>query len=286
MKKALFLFMIFGFSITYSSYGQGDTIIKNGVVSLATLVVDYTTNNFEGGNIAYYSCSDCENDSIPFDINYHEPADFGDVTFKLSSLKDSVFYGSIVWFGRGKIKYPATFSNQSPFINTSVTIEKPDDIKYISVDSFQTKFLNLLSKVDTAWHAIESLEITSLFRTKGFKSAIFFYAPTVGGIDRRVAKWIIFLYHNDQINAAKNPKIPVLISPNPTDGEVIITLNTANQEKTSYNIFNQSGQLVAEGDFHGCSHKLNMSILSPGLYYLKLTDKDQKTIATEKIMLE
>ena len=286
MRKILFLFLISGFTATFSSYGQGDSIIKNGVVSLATLVVDYTTNNFEGGNIAYYSCNDCRNDSIPFNIYYRSPGDFGNIFFNLSSLKDTVFYATIIWMGKGKIKYPHTFSKLTPFINTSVPIEKPDDLWFIYADTFLTKYLDLFSKVDTAWNAVKSLEITKLFCEKGFKSAIYLYTPTVGGVDLRVAKWIIFLYHNDKINAISYNKVPVLITPNPTDGEVSITLNVANQDKTIYNIINQSGQLVAEGDFLGCSHKLNLSILSPGLYYLKLIDKNKRTIATEKIILE
>ena len=278
--------MIFGFTATFSSYGQGDSIIKNGVVSLATLVVDYTTNNFEGGNIEYYSCNDYRNDSIPFDIYYRPPGDFGNIFFKLSSIKDTVFYATIIWMGKGKIKYPHTFSKLAPFINSSVATDKPNDLWFIYADTLMTKYLNLFSKVDTAWNAVKTLEITKSFYEKGFKSAIYFYPPTYGVFNPNVAKWIIFLYHNDQINAISYKKVPALITPNPTDGEVTITLNVANQDKTIYNIINQSGQLVAEGDFLGCSHKLNLSILSPGLYYLKLTDKNKRTIATEKILLE
>lgn len=283
MRKILFLFLISGFTATFSSYGQGDSIIKNGVVSLATLVVDYTTNNFEGGNIAYYSCNDCGNDSIPFNIFYNSRLDFGDVTFKLSSLHDTVFHASIIWSGIGRIKYPVIFSKLPPFFNTSVTIKKPEDLLYIGIYELKEYFL---IEADSVWNAIKSLEITKLFYEKGFKSTIYLYTPTVGVVDPTVAKWIIFLYHNDQINAISYNKVPVLITPNPTDGEVTITLNVANQDKTIYNIINQSGQLVAEGDFLGCSHKLNFSILSPGLYYLKLIDKNKRTLATEKIILE
>lgn len=278
-----------GFLVTLNSYSQNDSIIKNGFVSIATLIVDYSTNDFDGGNISYYSCADCDIDSIPISVDYDSPGDFGGVTFKLSSLQDTIFDATIIWMGIGQINYPNEFSELAPFTNTNIAINKPNDFRYIGTDGNSITDDYLINKANSAWNTIDSLEITNLFAEKGFKSAIYLYPPTVGMFDPNAAKWIIFLYHNDQLNAIdsnSSKRTQLQITPNPTNGEVTIVLNLTNLDKTNYKIFNQSGQLVAKGEFLGCYYQLDMSLLNSGLYFLHLSDKNNKIIAIEKIIIE
>lgn len=294
MKNLKIILLIIGILIHLSSYSQNDSIIKSGYVNMATLIVDYDTYNFEGGNISYYSCSDCAADSIPFTIDYRAPGDFGGITFKLSSLSDTVFDATIFWMGEGQIYYPTEFSMQAPFTNGSSAINKPDDLRYIhkdggAMDSSSTNDSYYMNRADLAWNKIDQLSITNQFAEKDFKSAIYLYPPREGWFDPAVAKWIIFLYHNDQVNAIntnKKESAQLVVTPNPANGKIRIDLNPANQYKTNYSILNLSGQLIAKGGFWGSTHQLDVSTLKSGLYLLHLSDINNKTMATRKIIIE
>lgn len=294
MKNVKIILLIIGILIHLSSYSQNDSIIKSGYVNMATLIVDYDTYNFEGGNISYYSCADCAADSIPFTIDYRAPGDFGGITFKLSTCKYAIFDATIIWMGKGQIYYPNQFSFQAPFINGNSAIIKPNDLRYIhkdgsAMDSSSTNDLYYMDRADLAWNRIDQLEITNQFAYKDFKSAIYLYPPREGWFDPAVAKWVIFLYYSDVINAIntnKKEKIQLHVTPNPANEELRIDLNSANQNKTNYSIFNPSGQLVMKGEFWGITHKLDVSTLKSGLYLLHLSDINNKTIATKKIIIE
>ena len=99
MKKCKPVFLLIGILVHLNSYSQNDTIIKNGYVNIATLMVDFDTYAFEGGNMSYYVCPNCAVDSIPFLIDYNDPLDFGGITFYLSPVYDTVFNASIIWMG-------------------------------------------------------------------------------------------------------------------------------------------------------------------------------------------
>lgn len=294
MKNLKIILLTTGILVHLSSYCQDDSIIKSGYVNIATLIVDYDTYNFEGGNISYYSCADCAVDSIPFTIDYKSPGDFGGITFELSSTQDTIFDATIIHMGEGQIYYPTEFSMQVPFTNGNSAINKPNDLRYIhwdgsAMDSSSTNDLYYMERADLAWDKTDQLAITNLFAEKGFKSAVYLYAPTVGLFDPAKAKWIIFLYHNDQINAIntnRNKGNQFLVTPNPTNGKIRIDLNSANLDKTNYSIFNLSGQLVTKGEFWGSTHQLDLSTLKSGLYLLYLSDINNETLATKKIIIE
>ncbi len=294
MRNLTITLIIVGILIHFNSYCQDDSIIKNGYVNMATLIVDYDTYNFEGGNISYYSCADCVVDSIPFTIDYRESGDFGGITFKLSTFPYAVFDATIIYMGEGQIYYPDEFSMQETFTNGSSVINKPNELRYLhwdgsAMDSSSANDLYYMERADLAWNKIDQLAITSIFAEKGFKSAIYLYPPTVGLFDPAKAKWVIFLYHNDQVNTInrnKSNSVQLLVTPNPTKGEVRIHLNSTNQCKTNYTIFNQSGQLETKGEFWGSTHQLDVSTLKSGLYLLYLSDINNKTMATKKIIIE
>ncbi len=210
MKKLKIIFIITGVLVHFNSHCQNDSIIKSGLVTIATLIVDFESDNFEGGNISYYSCADCAADSIPFTIIHNAPGEFGVITFKLLSYQSTVFNATIFWGGSGQIYYPDEISILSPFINGGSAINKPDDLRYMrwdgtAMDSISTSDSYRINKAALAWDEINQLSITNQFAEKGFKSAIYLYQPNVGFLYPG-AKWVIFLYHNDVINSINTNK--------------------------------------------------------------------------------
>ncbi len=283
--RVILLFVGFGFQLT--GYSQTDTIIKHDIVNLATLIVDFETYEFEGGDISYYSCANCSTDSIPFTIDYQAPCDFGGVTFTLSSTQETVFDATIVWMGLGYILYPNSFGLSAPFINANRLTTKPSDLKYIYAHGSEIVDANEILAADSAWNSIDSLEITNLFAENGFEATILLYTPTVGLFNPAVAKWIIFLYHYDAVSTAnKFEETQLKIFPNPTNGVLKIDFNSINIDILNYRVFNQTGQLVVKGDFAGSDYKLDLSELNSGLYFLQLSDKNNAILSTEKIIVE
>ena len=286
MKNLKAILILTGIFISLNIYCQNDTIIKEGMVTIATLKVDFSTYDFDGGDISYYTCPNCATDSIPFTIDYQSPGDFGGVTFTLSSLQDTVFDATIIWMGTGQIYQPVDFSLQEPFTNTNSAVNKPQDLRYITPEGKPITDTNLINKADSAWNTIDSLEITNLFEERGFKSAIYLYPPTVGMFNPDVAKWIVFLYHQDRPNAIDNPgkSARLQLFPNPAKGKVSVRWDAAGGDKITYRIFNAYGKLADKGEYFGKQHQFDLSFLSPGLYILKLTDN--KKAASQKIIIE
>lgn len=283
------ILIICGFIIHLAGFSQSDTILKESFVNIATLIVDFDSYEFEGGDMSYYSCASCPIDSIPFTIDYDSPGDFGGVTFKLSSQQDTVFHATIIWMGTGQIYYPDEFNLQAPFINSNTVINRPDDLRYIYTDGNVITDPGLLNKADSAWSSIESLEITKLFAEQEYKSAIYLYPPTVGMFDATEAKWVIFLYNNGKSNTITNnyiEKTQVQIFPNPTNRGGKINLNLTNTNITTYRICNSLGQLLDWGEVLSNGQQLDMTFVNSGLYFLLLTDENNKMIATEKIIVE
>jgi hypothetical protein len=289
MKSIKIIFVISGVFIQLNSYCQNDTILKDGYVNIATLKVSYSTYAFEGGDISYYTCPSCGVDSIPFAIDYVPPGDFGGVTFKLSPSLDTVFDATIIWMGTGQIYYPASFSTLDPFANSSIPTSIPNDLRYIDTDGNVMSDTSLVNRADLAWNAIDSLEITKLFADKGYESAIYLYPPRVGMFDPNVAKWIIFLYHNDIQNAqidsyGNSPQ--VLLFPNPSTGMVNLNQETVISNIQDYRIYNSLGKLVDRGRFSSETYQLDLSHLNSGLYLFYLSDEKKRPIAVEKLIID
>ena len=289
MKSIRNILLLLGVMLSLSGYGQDENIIKSGYVNIATLIVDFMTYNFEGGNISYYSCPDCPTDSIPFTIDYESPGDFGGVAFKLSSSDDTVFYATIIWMGTGQIYIPNEFSTQTPFINTNTAVAKPGDLRYIAHDGGVITSTSLLNRADLAWNTIDSLEILKLFADQGFKAAIYMYPPAVGLFDPNEAKWIIFLYHYDKTGSIDDECLHndhFQLFPNPVQQGGVINLKVTNTQLSNYKIFNSLGQLVDKGEIFGTESQLILPHLESGIYLLQLSDREHKIMATQKLILK
>lgn len=288
MKPIKLIILIAGFLVHLTGYGQNDTLLKKEHVNMATLIVDYDTYTYDGGNISYYSCSDCPNDSIPFSIDFYQPGDFGEIAFKLHSTSDTVFDAGIIWMGTGEIAQPKDFDTTYPFDYTGSNTGKPHDMRYIHVDGTRMNDSSLKKKAASAWNIIDSLAITNIFGDKDFEAAIYLYPPSVGMFDPSAAKWIIFLYYNDKTNAIDhnaNHKGSIYLYPNPTEGNLTLKTDFNSTNTKHYKIFNPSGKIRDKGQFEGNTYQLDVSSFAAGLYYMTLIDDKGNAIKSEKIII-
>lgn len=266
-------------------YKSDNTYIINNTTTIATLLVDYATYNFDGGVISYYSCPNCTDDSIPFTIDYNPPGDFGDITFTLSSLQDTVFDATIIWTGLGQIYSPINFTTDTPFTDTTIATNKPSDFRYINEEGQTITDDYLLNKADSAWDVIDSLKITNLFAEKGFKAAIYLYPPTVGSFDPSVAKWVVFLYHNDQItgiNLDEKTNSNLKSFPNPAND--FINIVTEDNLIHRIKIYSLTGRVLTNQNLSNQSSAIiDISDLDVGIYILEI-ELNNKEILKQKII--
>ncbi len=252
-------------------FGQTSTLIKSDSVNLCILKVDFNTLTFEGGNMSYHKRVH-QNDSLPLIFKYNPPLDFGFITIQLKTTLDTVFSGSIIWMGRGKINYPRNYQLDSPYNSDGNKIARPKNIEYFNVDGSKIKEDTfILNQANLAWEAINSLHITNEFANFDFKAGIYIYPPTVGSFDPNVAKWIIFLYYEEslggRINLINASKIE--LSPNPAENVININSN----EIFDYKIYDLRGRHIKSS--HLQSNQINIEDLVPGVYNITLYNDKQ-----------
>src|SRR5690554_6488011 len=100
------------------SFSSCKNIDESGVSKVLVLKVDYLTNKFEGGTELTFTKS-----SPNFNIQpiYISPGDFGNISMIYQDINELLFDGSIVWMGKGYIKYPRNFipANRFEIVLTS-----------------------------------------------------------------------------------------------------------------------------------------------------------------------
>ncbi len=289
MKTYNLLFLFLTCLISYNSYSQIDTVLIPNYVNIATLVVDYDTYQFEGGDLSFYSCTSCNNDSLPFAIDVEYPCDFGGITFKISSTLDTIFDASIVWMGTGIIHYPESFSTSYPFTSASALVEQDSDIVYWGFYGDTIVDTALLNKADSAWEVIDDLEITNAFSKIDHKFGIYLYPPTVGIFNPAAAKWVIFLYANvvpNNIESFIKESEDIVCFPNPAKDKITISKDIINKDVAFYKIVNQYGSLIKEGELHSSVNQISISNIPGGLYYLEMINSKNEEIVIKKLIIE
>jgi hypothetical protein len=261
----------------YYKPGISDTVLKSNSLNFATLIVDYDTWDFEGGNLSYYQqCENCTEDSIPFEILVSYPGDFGSITYKIQYTLETVFYASIIWMGSGQIYHPENFTLSYPFNTTNHLVEKPGHIEYY--DKYGTKVYSdsaFIKAADTAWQKIESLTITRLFSENNYKVGLYLYPPYVGIFSPEAAKWIIFFYLNDfnsSVHSLQN-KDQLFIYPNPcTD---YLTIENMTNADTRIDILDLSGKTLLRQQMGlPTNNRIDVSSLKPGVYLLRILNHE------------
>jgi len=103
-----FITIVLLITSSYSQAIQWD--LSPDSANIALLKFDFQLHTFEGAFFSNYApCDTCDTNSFPIDYIYHEPVDFGDITFRYLPELDTLFFGTIIWMGTGDISIPCFF---------------------------------------------------------------------------------------------------------------------------------------------------------------------------------
>lgn len=165
--------------------------IKPDSMNLGILVLDYLTYKFEGGRLDYFApCDTCDRDSIPCEVIYNPPVDFGDITFRYTVTGDTVLRATTVWMGVGRIVYPKEFHGPEQFQKLTSFAPEPTDFEYFwnsgRVDSF--------AGVDSAWATVRRLDIVHELAEGGYRAGIYLHGAGSAPSRPEHNNWVIFLW--------------------------------------------------------------------------------------------
>ncbi len=273
-KKYLFYFSLF--FIQHSVIAQFDTIIHQNKLNIAVLKLNYTDFSIQGGKMLYYDCLGCTKDSIPFNVDYQEPMDFGSICLKLNPSLDTVFSGSMIWMGTGVIDFPSNFNASMPFMSGNSVIQAPNNIQLLNQQGQQ---FNNATIINQCWNTVSTLEITESFSNFNYHAAIYLYTPKVGLTDYNYAKWIVFLYYQDAVAQIDDINFnDYQVFPNPFNDKIYVSNNLNDFE---FNIFSSLGEKLKTGKIR--NGEINdISQLASGVYYIDFIKDDKKI--TRKII--
>ena len=169
---------------------RSESALKDTCAYLGIFVVDYTDSSFEGGQVQeLVPCARC--DTLPLQMEFHEPGDFGSVAFRYTNTGETVFAGGIVWMGRGKIETPDTLLPPESFPVASNSVTMPSDIRYYYHESHTSK-----PDIDYAWEKVHTLKIVNELAGQQSMVGLYLYPPSVGMFDPDAAKIIVFIFRN------------------------------------------------------------------------------------------
>jgi hypothetical protein len=206
VKNSFSLILCVG-AILLAVIGCGERIIEMGdnqdttwplrddMMNLAILLVDYQSYEFEEGNLSFYPpCESCDADSLPFLVIFSDTWDyFANISFLYTETGDTLFYATVIWDGQGEIHYPDEFLLANSFKTKTSPAQEPVSIQYFSIypDMPESTFHQ---KADSAWTAVINLDIVHDFAREDYRTGIYLYPPSVGVFLPEVARWVVFLY--------------------------------------------------------------------------------------------
>ena len=170
------------------SFSSCKNIDESGVSKVLVLKVDYLTNKFEGGTELTFTKS-----SPNFNIQpiYISPGDFGNISMIYQDINELLFDGSIIWMGKGYIKYPRNFipANRFEIVLTSDYV--------IPKNGFENVFNPNNTNYDYSpiWSSVQGLvKVRDYLRSNPDATVkLFLYTPSVGVGNPEDWDWIIFL---------------------------------------------------------------------------------------------
>jgi len=165
-------------AITLGSCKKHDSSYVSGSgMSLAVLKVDFQTHKFEGGKVFHFDATGAVPQTIPIQMTYAPPGDFGNITLQYAPTGDTIFDGSIIWSGKGKMTQPA-LSNNFAAGTTAQPAPDTNDVQVISPGTFIKKEAY---NIPAVWSGISNLYITREFlQAHNTRIGIFLYTPSVG----------------------------------------------------------------------------------------------------------
>ena len=247
-------------------------VMVENKVNVFTLLVDYNSPQFQGGNLAYYDCLDCSNDSLPFYVSYHDTGDFGSLSYTLAPTGDTLFYGSTVWMGQGEMLYPSSFNMDSPFMLQDDIIGMPEDVVCYDMQGRRISDPQFMNAAQTAWYEVNRLEVVKMASENGFKTAMMVYSPTAGVFDPGAAKWVIFMYRNVQLNSLQEAAFTPFYNVYPNPAKSVLNINPGLFKVSHFEVRNNLGQVLQTGNLD--SHSILLTGMSDGIYFLDLRDGD------------
>jgi hypothetical protein len=78
--------------------------------------------------------------------------------------------------------------------------------------------------------------------------------------------------------------IELEVYPNPTSGEVNIKVNKGNISKLRFFLYTSQGEQILQQEFSGQNEPINMQLLAPGYYMLKIARDKDTPVQTFKIV--
>ncbi len=261
------------------------TLLKNKA-NIVTLMLNYKTFAFEGGNLSGYDCIDCQNDTMPLKCYAKLPVDYGAMYFSFISTNDTVFYSTLLWMAVGTIVKPTPFTNTGIFENGNILADQP--ATYRMVDPFVNtsplvylggfQFLNSIEiktekaarQKDTIWNQIDSLKVLQFFHTKNYHAIALPYHPAHGwsNPDDQLdySKWIVILYYFDGINTnVSDCKEDYSVLKTLATDYFIINANNQNGQPIQYEIYDMTGKCVKKNVLRSTG-PVELTDLKAGIY--------------------
>lgn len=190
MKANILLLSIIGLLIGCNS--DDDSAGVNQVNQVLMLKVDYNTNTFEGGKEINFS----EKSEVFSIINeYEAPGDFGSVKLIYEEIDEVLFYGTIIWMGKGEMEFPKSLRPASEF-----EVVLTQDYYYPGNGGFENVFdPNDLFENDfdytEVWNSVQSLiKVREYLNSNPNQTVkLFIYTPSVGVGNPADWDWIIYM---------------------------------------------------------------------------------------------
>ena len=177
--------------ITAPYASESRWVLSRDSANVAVLQFNRLTYAFEGGVLRRFAlCRFCDLDSLPFAYSHRPAEDFGWELFRYVGTQDTVFYGTTIFMGRGKMVVPQVLLPPDSFQVVTEALRPPLSVKYF-IPSKPTEV------ADSAWAAAQKLDITREFSRGAYRAGIFRYMPDAMG-SYAAEKWIIFLYAGTQ----------------------------------------------------------------------------------------
>lgn len=189
MKTKLFLLILCLISLWRCSSNDSNIDESDNPKKILLLLVDYTTNIFEGGAEIVL---EKQSDSFTIQSVYKEPSDFGNIKLFYKELNQLLFDGDIIWMGKGEISFPSPLLMATDFERTLTT-------DFIAPrEGFESIIINAnfdLPDYSMAWASAQSVVLARnyLHSNPDQKVKTFFYQPSVGDGDPLYWKWIFIL---------------------------------------------------------------------------------------------
>jgi hypothetical protein len=168
-------------------------------MSLATLLVDSDSLEFQGANVAHYElCDTCDAQGLPFEAIYISPSDLGSITLLYTETGDTVFHATKAWMGYGRIEYPRTFLEPDTFEIEQGEVPLPADVEYFAGNGQRfTPSEEQIALARGAWDSICKLDLVHAYAEGPLKVGVYRYAPGTGGVGDSFTegrRWVFFLY--------------------------------------------------------------------------------------------